>query len=54
MKWKDAFYKIVKFFLIRLSEKNPFIFVSGILFFLVAVITLLNNLISIHVSAPHW
>src|ERR1035441_6323189 len=54
MKWKDAFYKIVKFFLIRLSEKNPFIFVGGILLFVVAVITLLNNLIAIHVSNPHW
>lgn len=50
MKYRNAFYYITKYILIRLSQKSPFAFLSGIIILISLLITILNRLITITVN----
>jgi hypothetical protein len=50
VKYRNVFHFLTKNILIRLSQKNPFVFVAGILLFIAAIITLLNEFFSIMVK----
>ncbi len=46
IKYRNAFYYITKFVLIRLSEKSPFAFLGGIILIISMLITILNEVIT--------